>query len=198
VSDLADLYAVQLSDIAIAQSKHRLSHLPEIELHTSTKNDVAAIKKSLDETAARIAAAKKEIADLEVAGHANDAAIARLNKQLKTVIAPREAMAAALQARGIDLTPAHFPIVSENHLVQWEYVKRGAGIGLMTEAVKAALAWAARDWGRTYVRAWRLDENPASDAVLVKAGFLYTGERRQTFVLSRGEALPSRGQIWLA
>jgi hypothetical protein len=32
----------------------------------------------------------------------------------------------------------------------------------------------------------------------VKAGFLYTGERRQTFVLSRGEALPSRGQIWLA
>ena len=93
MSELADLYAVQLSDIAIAQSKHRLSHLPEIELHTSTKNDVASIKKSLDETAARIAAAKKEIADLEVAGHANDAAIARLSKQLKTVIAPREAEA---------------------------------------------------------------------------------------------------------
>jgi RimJ/RimL family protein N-acetyltransferase len=72
------------------------------------------------------------------------------------------------------------------------------GAGLMTEAVKAALAWAARDWGRTYVRAWRLDENPASDAVLVKAGFLYTGERRQTLVTSRGEALPSRGMIWLA
>lgn len=49
--------------------------------------------------------------------------------------APREAVAAALQARGFELTPAHFPIVSEDHLVQWEYVKRGAGIGLMTEAV---------------------------------------------------------------
>lgn len=72
------------------------------------------------------------------------------------------------------------------------------GAGLMTEAVTAALTWAARDWGRTHVRAWRLDENPASDAVLVKAGFLYTGERRQTFVTSRGEALPSRGMIWLA
>ena len=47
----------------------------------------------------------------------------------------REAMASALQARGFDLTPAHFPIISENHLVQWEYVKLGAGIGLMTEAV---------------------------------------------------------------
>jgi uncharacterized protein len=93
MSELADLYAVQLSDIAIAQSKHRLSHLPEIELHTSTKNDVAAITKSLAETVARGASAKKEINELEAAGHANDAAIARLNKQLKTVIAPREAEA---------------------------------------------------------------------------------------------------------
>lgn len=49
--------------------------------------------------------------------------------------APREAMAAALQARGFALTPAHFPVISENHLVQWEFVKRGGGIGLMTEAV---------------------------------------------------------------
>ena len=93
MSELADLYAVQLSDIAIAQSKHRLSHLPEIELHTSTKNDVAVITKSLAETVARGASAKKEITELEAAGHANDATIARLNKQLKTVIAPREAEA---------------------------------------------------------------------------------------------------------
>jgi DNA-binding transcriptional LysR family regulator len=49
--------------------------------------------------------------------------------------APREAMAAAMEAKGFALTPAHFPIISQNHLVQWEYVKRGAGIGLMTEAV---------------------------------------------------------------
>jgi predicted nucleic acid-binding Zn-ribbon protein len=93
MSELADLYAVQLSDIAIAQSKHRLSHLPEIELHRSTKSDVAAITKSLEEVVARAQAAANEIAELEVAGHANDATIARLNKQLKTVIAPREAEA---------------------------------------------------------------------------------------------------------
>ncbi len=47
----------------------------------------------------------------------------------------REAMAAAMQARGYAMTPAHFPIVSENNLVQWEFVKQGGGIGLMTEAV---------------------------------------------------------------
>ena len=62
MSELADLYAVQLSDIAIAQSKHRLAHLPEIELHKSTKSDVAAITKSLDEIIARAQAASKEIA----------------------------------------------------------------------------------------------------------------------------------------
>ncbi|UPY37777.1 LysR family transcriptional regulator [Sediminicoccus sp. KRV36] len=49
--------------------------------------------------------------------------------------APREAMATALRPLGLDLTPAHFPIISESHLVQWEYVKRGAGIGVITEAV---------------------------------------------------------------
>jgi predicted nucleic acid-binding Zn-ribbon protein len=93
MSELADLYAVQLSDIAIAQSKHRLSHLPEIASHDLAKGEVAAITKSQKEIAARGTAAKNEIATLEAAGQSNDATIARLNKQLKTVIAPREAEA---------------------------------------------------------------------------------------------------------
>jgi hypothetical protein len=93
MSELADLYAVQLSDIAIAQSKHRLLHLPEIASHDLAKGEVAAITKSQKEIAARGTAAKNEIATLEAAGQSNDATIARLNKQLKTVIAPREAEA---------------------------------------------------------------------------------------------------------
>ncbi len=31
--------------------------------------------------------------------------------------------------------PADFPLRTDSHLVQWEWVKRGAGIGLITEAV---------------------------------------------------------------
>ena len=37
----------------------------------------------------------------------------------------------ALQQMGVPLQPHHFPIVSENHLVQWEFVKQGMGIGVM-------------------------------------------------------------------
>lgn len=41
----------------------------------------------------------------------------------------------ALNALGLELTKDHFPIVTESHLVHWELVKQGAGIGVMTETV---------------------------------------------------------------
>jgi hypothetical protein len=33
---------------------------------------------------------------------------------------------------GLSLTQRNFPIVSESHLVQWEHVRQGLGIGVMT------------------------------------------------------------------
>jgi RimJ/RimL family protein N-acetyltransferase len=41
-------------------------------------------------------------------------------------------------------------------------------------------------------------DNPASGRVLEKAGFLYTGERRRRFSLSRGEPVETRMMSWLA
>lgn len=35
-----------------------------------------------------------------------------------------------LNAMGLSLTEANFPILTENYLVMWEYVKRGIGIGI--------------------------------------------------------------------
>ncbi|CAH0248428.1 LysR family transcriptional regulator [Roseomonas sp. CECT 9278] len=40
-----------------------------------------------------------------------------------------------LRAMGAPVTRQNFPVVTDSHLVQWEFVKRGAGIGLITEAV---------------------------------------------------------------
>ncbi|RDV39636.1 hypothetical protein DV096_03470 [Bradymonadaceae bacterium TMQ3] len=40
-----------------------------------------------------------------------------------------------LNSLGLTLTPRNFPILTENHLVLWELVKQGAGIGLMMESV---------------------------------------------------------------
>jgi len=42
---------------------------------------------------------------------------------------------AALNERGFNLAPRNFPIISENHLVQWELVKHGVCIGVMLDDV---------------------------------------------------------------
>jgi RimJ/RimL family protein N-acetyltransferase len=72
------------------------------------------------------------------------------------------------------------------------------GRGLMTEAVRAALAWASGVWGKRWVTAGHYADNPASGRVLVKADFLYTGDIVSRFSLGRGEAAPTRMMVWLA
>ncbi len=72
------------------------------------------------------------------------------------------------------------------------------GRGLATEALQGALAWAARDWRRRYVVAGHFADNPASGQVLVKAGFLYTGEVKSLPSRARGEPADTRMMVWLA
>jgi RimJ/RimL family protein N-acetyltransferase len=72
------------------------------------------------------------------------------------------------------------------------------GRGLMTEAVRAALAWAGEAWGKRYLMAGHFADNPASGQVLIKAGFLYTGDVFPRFSLARGEEAPTRMMVWLA
>ncbi len=40
-----------------------------------------------------------------------------------------------LNALGLSLTGANFPVMTANHLVQWELVKQGVGIGIFPEAI---------------------------------------------------------------
>jgi RimJ/RimL family protein N-acetyltransferase len=70
--------------------------------------------------------------------------------------------------------------------------------GYMTEALEAALAWAAGAWGKRFVMAGHFADNPASGQVLVKAGFLYTGDVVPRFSLARGDEAPTRMMVWLA
>lgn len=72
------------------------------------------------------------------------------------------------------------------------------GRGLATEALRAALSWAARDWRRKLVVAGHFADNPASGRVLVKAGFLYTGVVEHKPSAARGETVPTRMMVWLA
>ena len=90
---LHDLYAVQLSDIAISQAQHRLAHLPESTTYQLAKSASANAIAELAALDKRSADAGAQITGLEKQAHDIDSTLARLNKQMKTIIAPREAEA---------------------------------------------------------------------------------------------------------
>jgi RimJ/RimL family protein N-acetyltransferase len=72
------------------------------------------------------------------------------------------------------------------------------GRGYATEALGAVLAWARDVWGRRCVTARHFADNPASGAVLIKGGFLYTGRMGPWPCRSRGLDVPTRWMVWLA
>jgi RimJ/RimL family protein N-acetyltransferase len=72
------------------------------------------------------------------------------------------------------------------------------GKGLATEAADAALAWARSDWGRRLIVAGHFADNEASARVLVKTGFLYTGQVQRRFSRARSAEAATRMMVWLA
>jgi RimJ/RimL family protein N-acetyltransferase len=72
------------------------------------------------------------------------------------------------------------------------------GRGYATEAANAALDWAQTDWRRKVVVAGHFADNEASAQVLVKTGFLYTGEVQIRHSRARGAAVKTRMMVWLA
>ena len=71
-------------------------------------------------------------------------------------------------------------------------------LGYASEALAAAMAWARDEWDQRCVVAHHFVDNPASGVVLIKAGFLYTGEVAPRPCRARGEPVPSRAMVWLA
>jgi predicted nucleic acid-binding Zn-ribbon protein len=90
---LSDLLAVQTTDIAISQAKHRVSHLQETVDRDVAKKALAGIDAQIATCDAEIATANAEISKVDRFSHEHDDKLIKLNKQLKTVIAPREAEA---------------------------------------------------------------------------------------------------------
>jgi RimJ/RimL family protein N-acetyltransferase len=72
------------------------------------------------------------------------------------------------------------------------------GRGYATEAAHGALQWAQTDWRRKVVVAGHFEDNLASAQVLIKTGFLYTGEVQTRHSRARGAAVKTRMMIWLA
>ncbi len=72
------------------------------------------------------------------------------------------------------------------------------GHGYMTEAVSAAMTWAGDGWGKRYILSGHFADNPASGQVLIKAGFLYTGDVRPRYSAGRAQEAATRMMVWLA
>lgn len=72
------------------------------------------------------------------------------------------------------------------------------GRGYATEALNAAMAWARSGWGKAAVWSGHFADNRASGGVLVKAGFLYTGDVEARHCVARGEPVATRMMVWLA
>jgi RimJ/RimL family protein N-acetyltransferase len=72
------------------------------------------------------------------------------------------------------------------------------GHGYATEALKRVMRWAREEWHARCVVAGHFADNPASGVVLVKAGFLYTGEVTMSPSRARGAEALSRRMVWLA
>ena len=72
------------------------------------------------------------------------------------------------------------------------------GRGIATEMLAAIMDWARDGWGRRCVVACHQQDNIASGAVLIKAGFLYTGRMGPWPCRSRGLDVPTRWMVWLA
>ena len=70
--------------------------------------------------------------------------------------------------------------------------------GYATEAARAALEWARRDWRKKLVVAGHFADNPACGQVLCKAGFLYTGDVELRWSQARQGPVRTRMMVWLA
>ena len=90
---LSDLLAVQTTDIAISQAKHRITHLQEMIDRDAARSALAEIDTQIAQCDAEVASASVEITKVDRLSHEHDDKLVKLNKQLKTVIAPREAEA---------------------------------------------------------------------------------------------------------
>jgi predicted nucleic acid-binding Zn-ribbon protein len=91
--DLGALHALQVVDTAIDQASHARSRLPEIIEHDAARAEVRMIETDIVRVADSLTRAQTELDRIEHEAADIDARRGRLEKQLKTIISPREAEA---------------------------------------------------------------------------------------------------------
>ena len=184
MTSLHDLYAVQLTDIAIAQAQHRLAHLPETAAYQLAKSASAHAITDLAALDKRSTDAGAEITGLEKQAHEIDSTLARLNKQMKTIIAPREAE--ALQHEIASCTTDRSAL-DDRELELLEVVEQcdreSVALGAVVETTRSALGAAEQSLraARAAVNAEiaQLVEQRSAQGLVVPASLLSTYEAKR-------------------
>lgn len=101
--NLAALLDLQRVDTAIDQALAARERLPERRSHADAAGELAHIRARRDDIRREQMAQEAELAEIETRSSALDAQRARLDKQLKTVIAPREAEALQHEIQVLEL-----------------------------------------------------------------------------------------------
>ncbi|MFZ9397949.1 MAG: zinc ribbon domain-containing protein [Ilumatobacteraceae bacterium] len=116
--DLVALAAVQAIDTALDQARHARPRLPEVIEHQAAERDLVAVRAQIADIRRRQSEAQRELDGVEESSAEIDAHRSRLERQMKTIIAPREAEAlqhelhtlatrrGALDDRGLELLEA--------------------------------------------------------------------------------------------
>ena len=91
--DVKALYELQKVDTAIEQAKVALEKLPERTHHAQAQSDLAHVRSTRDNLRREQSTMETELAVIEKKSVEIDAHRAKLERQMKTIIAPREAEA---------------------------------------------------------------------------------------------------------
>lgn len=100
-----------------------------------------------------------------------------------------------LNGMGFQLTDRNFPILTENHLVQWELVKRGLGIGVMMEEVgdeEPLVERALPDMAPISVSAWLVSHREVHTSRRVRVVFDLLAEHFGPSKRTKAEAAAKR------
>lgn len=102
----------------------------DIAVRNFTPSQPELIAKKLAERSARLYATPAYLARI-----GNPRTPAELSRAEFFGFERLEVMITGLRTFGIPLTPENFPIITDNHLVQWELCKQGAGICIVMDEV---------------------------------------------------------------
>ncbi|MEH6454533.1 MAG: LysR family transcriptional regulator [Psychromonas sp.] len=121
---------IEIEIIASSDTSDLSRREADIAIRNYRPTQLDLIAKRLQDTSGHLYASKAYVQKL-----ASRQAAVDLNNAIFIGVDRSNSVISYLNKFGFDLNSSHFPLIVANHLVQWEMVKHGAGIGFMMAGV---------------------------------------------------------------